>query len=450
MLLTISTSCRPALDLSCLLHKNPARLQSVKLSHGQAHIFYPEADEQKCTVALLLDIDPIGLAKSFRGVEGAGHYINDRPYVASSFMSVAIAKAFPAAMNGSSRERPLPAKTKLPLEAVLSVLPANREEVFSLFEPLGYDTDVQTHPLDEEAFPAWEESRYCTVRLKNNITLQELLTHLYVLIPVLDNEKHYWISPPEIDELLKKGEGWLHTHPQREQITRRHCQAMARLTEKTTPSDGGGAKNNKPSGEEETDRLNLRRLKTVVKKLLRSGAKRVFDLGCGEGKLLSLLLEEKQFEYILGADISPQRLETAGRRLKLDELPPKQRARIDLIQGALTYKDKRLEGFDAAAIVEVIEYLDPARLNAFERVVFEFARPATVLLTTPNSEYNRKFKNLPAGGHFEHRFEWTRKEFEAWAKTVGGRYCYETEFVPVGPFDEDLGAPTQLGVFTRF
>jgi 3' terminal RNA ribose 2'-O-methyltransferase Hen1 len=114
------------------------------------------------------------------------------------------------------------------------------------------------------------------------------------------------------------------------------------------------------------------------------------------------------------------------------------------------YRDKRLSGYDAAAVVEVIEHLDPPRLAAFERVVFEFARPGTVIVTTPNAEYNVKFDNLAAGHlrHHDHRFEWTRLEFQAWAERIADQFRYRVRFLPIGTEDATVGAPTQMAVFS--
>ncbi len=195
--------------------------------------------------------------------------------------------------------------------------------------------------------------------------------------------------------------------------------------------------------------LHEQRLDAVLTALLACGAQRVLDLGCGEGKLLRLLLADKQFTEILGLDVSIRSLEIAHRRLKLDRLPERQRERIRLLHGALTYRDERLANFDAAAIVEVIEHLDPARLKAFERVVFEHARPRTVVLTTPNREYNVVWETLPAGAmrHGDHRFEWTRAEFEAWGNRVAEQFGYTVRYTPVGPEVADVGAPSQMSVF---
>ncbi|HKR96540.1 MAG TPA: 3' terminal RNA ribose 2'-O-methyltransferase Hen1, partial [Candidatus Angelobacter sp.] len=196
MLLTITTHHQPATDLGYLLHKNPARLQSFELSFGHAHVFYPEATNERCTAALLLDVDPVGLVRNRRGPAGEGgsldRYVNDRPYVASSFLSVAIAQVFASALGGRSKGRQELAETPIPLTAKISVLQCRggEELIKKLFEPLGYQLLIQQHVLDEK-FPEWGESSYYTVELSAQTRLQDLLTHLYVLIPVLDAEKHY-------------------------------------------------------------------------------------------------------------------------------------------------------------------------------------------------------------------------------------------------------------------
>ena len=470
MLLTLSTTHRPATDLGYLLSKHPDRVQRFEQSFGAAYVFYPEANAERATVALLLDVDPVALVRTRRGPGGEGgaleQYVNDRPYVGSSFLSVAMADVFRSALQGKSRERPELVDTPIPLVARLPVLPCRGGDQFlrSLFAPLGYSVDATPLPLampvPNEA-PGDDRSPYFDVTLTATTTLQSLLSHLYVLVPVLDDQKHYWVSRDEVDKLLRAGEGWLTTHPEREAIARRYLarrtnlvrDAIARLTVEDAPE----ADERAPNGDaeeaqvERTVSLNEQRLASVHAVLRASGARRVVDLGCGEGRLLKILLDDRQFEEIVGMDVSYRALEIATNKLRLERMPERQRQRIRLIHGSLMYRDTRLTGFDAAAVVEVIEHLDPPRLAAFERVLFEFARPGTVALTTPNAEYNVKWETLPAGKfrHRDHRFEWTRAQFTSWAFGVTERFGYDARFLPVGPQDAGVGSPTQMCVFTR-
>ena len=475
MLLTITTTHQPATDLGFLLAKHPARVQSFEQSFGRAHVFYPEASPERTTIALLLDVDPVALVRTRRGPAGEGgaleQYVNDRPYVASSFLSVAIADVFRSALQGKSRERQELAETPIPLTARLPAVPCRSGESFlrSLFAPLGYDLLATPIALAMPFAPApaapnaghADSSPYLDVTLRATTTLQALLAHLYVLIPVLDDQKHYWVSQDEVDKLLRAGEGWLATHPERDTITRRYLRrrpnlvrdAIARLTAEEEPvdEDAEPKADAEEATVERTVSLNEQRLAMVLAVLRGSGARRIVDLGCGEGRLLRVLLDDRQFEEIVGMDVSYRALEIASNRLRLDRMSERQRERIRLIHGSLMYRDSRLTGFDAAAVVEVVEHLDPPRLAAFERVLFEFARPGTVALTTPNAEYNVRWASLPAGRfrHRDHRFEWTRSEFASWATGVADRFDYDTRFLPVGPEDLDVGAPTQMCVFTR-
>ena len=464
MLLTLTTTHAPATDLGYLLHKNPARAQSFSLSFGQAHVFYPEATPERCTAALLLDVDPIALVRG-RNKPGEGrtlaHYVNDRPYVASSFLSVAIADVFGSALGGRCKERPDLVQTALPLEARLEVVPSQNGEAFlrRLFEPLGYTVTTTGYPLDA-TFPEWGQSPYFSVTLAATVRLSDLLTHLYVLIPVLDSGKHYAIGEAEVEKLLQKGAGWLDTHPEKETIVKRylkHRHSLVRDALEQLTQDEPGVDQADNSGQaEETaaprqTTLHEQRMNAVLGVLQASGANRVLDLGCGEGRLLSLLLADKQFTDILGMDVSYRALERAQEKLRFEQMPPLVRERVRLMHGSLIYRDKRLENYDAAAVVEVIEHLDPARLSAFERVVFAFARPGTVVITTPNREYNAQFPTLAKGAfrHQDHRFEWTRAEFEAWANRLCGQFGYQARFLPVGPEDPEVGAPSQMAVFVR-
>jgi 3' terminal RNA ribose 2'-O-methyltransferase Hen1 len=461
MLLTIRTMYRPATDLGFLLHKHPDHVHTREFPFGNATVFYPEATEESCTAAVLLDVDPVGIVRG-RGGKAEDQYVNDRPYVASSLLSVVLSRWFNSALGGRCERKPDLATIELPFEARLAAVPCRGGEVFlrALFEPLGYTVEATRHELDE-SMPALGPSRLFTVTLRATRRLSELLTHLYVLVPVLDDQKHYWVGDDEVEKLLRHGEGWLDSHPSRDAIVSRYLvhqrglvrDAIARLTAEEQPEEEAAAaqKDEQEASIERTISLNERRLDAVFDVLKASGASRVLDLGCGEGKLLRRLLADHQFTDIVGMDVSGRVLDLAESRLKLDRLAPKQRERIRLMHGSLMYRDSRLSGFDAASVVEVIEHLDQPRLRAFERVLFESARPATISLTTPNAEYNVKWPALPAGQfrHQDHRFEWTRVQFENWANDVAFRFGYAVTYRPVGDEDSTVGPPTQMAVFTQ-
>ncbi len=463
MIINITTTHKPATDLGYLLHKHPDKFQTLELAVGKAHVFYPEKSEDRTTISLLLDIDPIDMVRGARNLDGdsfaLGHYVNDRPYVASSFMSVALSKAFSSAMNGKCKDKPELVDAKLPFEVTISVIPASKGGetlIRKFFEPLGYQVELTRHQLDEK-FPEWGDSKYYSLILRHTITTKELLSHLYVLIPTLDNDKHYFVNQHEIEKLLQKGEGWLKEHPEREQIIRRYLvnlnslsrQAIERLSEGETIDDLNDELAEKSQTQKRKETLHDKRIKLVAEKITESGAVRVLDLGCGEGKLLRQLIKQKQFSAIAGMDVSYGELIKAKERLHFDEMSPKQKERINIFQGSLTYKDQRLEGFDAAAVVEVIEHLDLNRLKAFERVLFEFAKPKVIVLTTPNKEFNVMWETLDAEDmrHDDHRFEWTRKEFWEWSTQIGEKFNYNVEIFPIGDEVENIGAPSQMAIF---
>lgn len=469
MLLTITSSAAPATDLGFLLHKHPDRVHEKELPFGTARVCYPEATTERCTAALIVDIDPVQLVRGRRGAPGGtafslSQYVNDRPYALSSFMSVAINKLFGTALTGRSKDRPELADQAIPLSVHLPVLPCRGGErvLRSLFEPLGYTVTAQAIPLDT-TFPDWGDSRYLDANLVATARVKDVLEHLFVLLPVLDDDKHYWVGDDEVEKLLRRGGDWLAAHPERELITRRYLRhnkrltrdALARLIEAdgsvADPDDVQLQHDAEEAAIERPVRLNDQRMDAVVAALRSAGAQRIADLGCGQGNLVRALLGEAWVDRVVGVDVSWRSLEVAARRLHFDQMPPRQRARTDLWQGALTYRDRRLRDFDALAIVEVIEHIDLARLGAFEDAVFGDARPRTAVVTTPNIEYNACFDGLPADRlrHKDHRFEWTRAEFRSWCDGVAARHGYAVVLSGIGPVDDHAGSPTQMAVFTR-
>jgi 3' terminal RNA ribose 2'-O-methyltransferase Hen1 len=459
MLLTISSTHQPATDLGYLLFKHPDKCQAFDLSFGTAQVFYPEASDTKCTVALVLDINPVDLARGKAGAkrQTLAAYVSDRPYAASSFLSVAISQVFRTAMTGRCEQRQDLADTPIPLVAKIPVLPSRGREGFlrGLFEPLGYQVNVRRLALDP-AFPDWGNSSYFDVELTHTIKLCDLLSHLHVMIPVLDDDKHYYVNEDEIEKLLRHGEGWLATHPLKAEITSRYLKrqrgltrdALAQIAVEELPVETPERETQEEIIEKPMS-LNQQRMETVVAALTANGANKIVDLGCGEGKLLKLLLKEPTFQSILGMDVTYRSLEFAQERV-LDKLPTHQQGRLQLIQGSLNYRDARIAGYDAATVIEVIEHMELDRLRAFERVLFEFAQPRIAIVTTPNIEYNVKFENLPTGKlrHPDHRFEWTRSEFQNWAQLIIDRYKYSVEFRAIGELDAEVGSPTQMAIFT--
>ncbi|GAA2257400.1 MULTISPECIES: 3' terminal RNA ribose 2'-O-methyltransferase Hen1 [Kitasatospora] len=493
---TTGTAERPATDLGFLLHKHPDKVQRFSTSHGEAHVFYPEATAETCTVALLLDVDPIALVRKGRGKGRGGspdfslaQYVNDRSYAASSLLAVALRTVFRTAMKGVCETRPGLADQPMPLRISLPAVPASGAGesggaalVGRLFEPLGWQVAAEAILLDE-AFPEWGESRYVRVELSATARLADALQQLYVLLPVLDGSKHYWVAPDEVDKLLDAGEGWLAEHPELNLIIRRYLArrwalartAMERLElarlaeaddreaeeldnavddENTGESaDGREAAESEAGAEGTADRkrtsLAVQRREAILAALRETGAARILDLGCGQGELVGALLKDTRVTEVLGVDVSTRALSAAARKLRFERMPERQSSRVRLAQGALTYTDARLKGYDAAVLSEVIEHLDLPRLPALEYAVFGAARPGAVVVTTPNVEYNVRWETLPAGHvrHADHRFEWDRAQFLAWAQRVADTYGYGVTVRPVGPYDEEVGAPTQLALF---
>ena len=462
--MTITYEGQNTQDLGFLLHKNPDRAQEFELSYGKAYVFYPEVSDARTTAALLLDIDPIDLARGKLGSKDGGlfDYVNDRPYASTSFMSTAIARVFNTAMAGKCAKKQELADTPLHLTATLYALKDNRDEKLAtqLFEPLGYTVEARRTVLDEK-FPDWGLSPYIDLTISGTVKLSEMLNHIYVLIPVFDRQKHYYISKNEIQKLLDHGEGWLGKHPYREKITQRYFRQkkeyarkaldLLRAQDEEEPEENTSDDTETEEEKEAKTPLNTLRLEAVKQAVLSSGASSVIDMGCGEGRLTGMLLKEKQIQKLTVCDVSVNTLEKAADRLRLDRMPLTLRNKLTLMQASLTYRDKRFSGFDCACIVEVIEHIEPMRIAAFERVVFEFAAPRTVVLTTPNKEYNVNYENMKENAlrHGDHRFEWTRAEFKAWADHVCEQYGYHCEISGIGEHNEATGTPTQMGVFTK-
>lgn len=468
MLLTVSTTHTPATDLGYLLHKHPDRVQEFQQSFGTATVFYPEATEERCTAAVMLSVDPVRLARS-RGKNAPdfslAQYVNDRSYAASSLLGAAMADVFSTARTGRCDARQELADSAIPLEIDIPVLPCRGGAAIAhrLFEPLGWSVEAEPIALDP-AFPEWGDSRYVALRLRGTLRLADALNQLYVLLPALDESKHYWQSADEVDKLLRSGDGWLTTHPERDLITRRYLArtgglahvALARLAELDGDPDGEadgeaetravGTRNEARSPQPKP--LNVQRHEAVRDALLELGATSVLDLGCGEGQFMQLLTKSPSITRITGSDVSTRSLQIAARRLHPDDANERHTERVTLFQSALTYEDERYAGHDAAVLMEVIEHVDATRLDALAHVVLGAAKPRAVVVTTPNSECNVLYDDLVGMRHPDHRFEWTRAEFADWSTRVAQRYGYSVEQRGIGENDAVHGTPTQMAIFT--
>lgn len=464
-MLLISTTYEPATDLGFLLHKNPARNYSADLTFGRVHVVFPEATSERTTAAVLLEIDPVYLVRGKKEAQGSvAEYVNDRPYVASSFLSVALIETFSTCIAGRSKDRPELAETPIPLVLRLPILPcrSGEERLRRLFEPLGYEVEAKSIPLDDQ-FPSWGQSRYYDVKLTVTARLRDALRHLYLLLPVLDAKKHYYMDKNEVDKLVQKGEGWLAEHPERDWIVKaslgRKPSLMRAALEQLTNIEAGLAVQDaevdevyvEPVEVDEVPRkksLHQQRHDRIAELIQEQRPKTVVDFGCGDGKFIKQLIKIKGIERIVGMDVSYFEIEKATRKLNLEDAGPRMRERVQLFHGSLMYRDERLHGFEVGTVIEVIEHLDAPRLAAFEKVVFGHAIPKTVYLTTPNREYNAVY-DLAELRHSDHRFEWTRPEFEAWAKRVAEMYGYSVRFERVGEAHPELGCPSQMAVFAK-
>lgn len=466
-----------ATDLGFLLHKNPASVHTRDTGAGQVTMFFTESTAARASAVLHLEVDPVALVRGKSAYSDGllDQYVNDRPYVANSFLSVALTRTLGQSLAGKSKERQNLADRALPL--IIHIAPiavsGGVDMVHSLFEPLGYEIETQ---IFDDGGPR----QIIGLTLRCELRLADVLSHIYVLVPVLDDGKHYWIDRNEVDKLLAKGEGWLAAHPAKTVITRRalkHRRALVHsaldLLSETGPDDemsdsdadeqvihdsaapaqapASSARKERESELEKPIRLHDLRLDRVAEVLMERGASSVLDLGCGEGRLLRRLLKQRGFQRIVGVDPSVRALETATRRLHLDTAGEALRERVSLQMGSLTYGDRRWHGFDAATLVEVIEHIDPPRLSALEYSLFGDAQPRHVIVTTPNIEYNALFETMPPGTlrHADHRFEWTRAQFQEWADGVAAMHGYTVTFEPLGPIDEAHGAPSQMAIFSR-
>jgi 3' terminal RNA ribose 2'-O-methyltransferase Hen1 len=468
MLLTITCRGENATDIGYVLRKRPGRLLRFDRNKNTIGVlmYWPRVEDDLCQFAMQLDIDPLDMSPRRPGAIAASNlfdYVNDRPYATSRLMGSAIAWFLREALY----DRPLPEgapddvrERVFDLEARIFAF-EERGLAKDAFEALGYETDVTPHVLDDE-HPSWGLSPYADVRVRKNETVTELLQHLHVMLSALPKPSKNESATKEVAERLLRVSGtWLADHPMRNKLVWRYLSydralasdvmdKLACTTSEDTASDGAtsdDATDAEPKAKHVP--LHTQVLDTVSAIIRESGCTSVLDAGCGDGKLVRLLLGIEQVERIGAADVSA----TSLRRLQ-SKLTERRRTampdNLDVFQASVTMSDDRLRGYDAICAIEVVEHIDPRRIRDLERVVFEESGASLIVVTTPNREYNRVY-GIPSDllRHPDHRFEWTRDEFARWVTHVCETYGYTSDMRGVGEVDEAAGQPTLVATFRK-
>lgn len=438
MLLTLSTTYQPATDLGYLLHKNPFRAQAFQVSFGKVYVFYPEARETQCSASLLVDLDLTGLIQERRIFPRdryiSSPYLTDLPFCASAFLSSAIAQVLGTAMIGQSRERPELAKMPIPLKAEIMLLVSKEESRFAqIFEPLGYTVSVQKNLNQPASIPLYS---YYTLILEKECLLSELLSHLYVLLPIFDLEKHFWFRDYELDRFLQRGEGWLEKHPHYKSIVKSYeRQPGSPLERAVTRILGDTLQEEKetfnPFASAQESPL-LEKLTQILKELR---AKKIVDLRCREGHLLKRLSVEPTFEEIVGMDISSEMLEKSRVYLHLEE--EQQGSKVRLIHGSLIYHDKYLQDFDTVVLVSALPYHEKEKRSRLEKILFEYTHPEHLVFA--HSVFRKMSPN-------ENASDWTQEQFQQWGQEITKQFPYTVTF---SSLENSAPQTQQIAVFSK-
>lgn len=445
MQLTIRATGENVKAISHLLSKNPNNLYERNHKGHLVRLFYSEFTEERVEVTIFVTPDPIELMQKGSNTYDITHYINDREFAVSSIFTSFIRSALGTALNGQPKEEYIKwVDYRFPFTfefgPVASTL--SDQHIKDLFEPIGYEVAI-TRPEIHYAIDLKDKSSARFLALSGSQTLQDALRHLFVLIPVIDNYKHYFIDEKEIEKLERYGEGWLEGHPLRDMIYRQalRFKEIYSLVEGSNPDAAADQPAKKV-------RLNDLRYEKIVETAQSLDPKTIVDFGSGEGKLSVRLAFMDGVKEILAVEPSEAENLKAKRRFdKAKEVPgfvePK------TLWGSLFYYDERLKGKDLIVLCEVIEHIDEQRLpKAMDLILHQYA-PKSFIITTPNREYNDVYDMEDHFRHDDHRFEWTREEFQTWCKERNHQHLYELEFFGIGEEHPSQGFPTQMCVFKR-
>ena len=473
MHLILKASGEGADIVSHLLSKNPNNVYDRTDKGVRVRMVYTTATERETEVLMHAEPDPVDLVRGTPDGYDITQYINDREFVTSSLFCSYIRSALGTALNGKPKEAYArwvghPFDMELSFGPVASDLPDRAIE--ELFSPLGYAVTLERDELTY-TFDLKKKSTVRRIILRGQVTVQNALRQLFLLIPVLDNYKHYFISEDEIDKIKRYGEGWLDSHPLKEMIIKRTLRfaelirqyerqegalsapaEAVNAEEDNVSTEGKGDGIDDPSLQEDPPvRLNELRYRAITDVVAGLPLKRrIVDMGAGEGKLSARLAYIPGVESILAVEPSGQsRLRAMERFAKLEERSGIA-AMPEPIIGSLFYFDEQLQNQDVMILCEVIEHIDAYRLNGIMDTIMNEYQPEVLLVTTPNKEYNQVYAmERESFRHHDHRFEWTRAELAAQCEMWTKQAEYTFEIRGIGEYAEGFGQPTQLVIFRK-
>ncbi|MFJ7684675.1 3' terminal RNA ribose 2'-O-methyltransferase Hen1 [Peribacillus butanolivorans] len=445
MQLTIQASGDNVQAISYLLSKNPRNLYERNHKGHLVRLFYSKFTETELEATIFVTPDPIELVKGNSNSYDITHYINDREFAVSSIFCSLIRSALGTALNGQPKEEHTewvnhPFSFQFEFGPVVSSLSDN--QLKDLFEPIGYEVMI-TRPEIEYSFQIKDKSSARSISLKGMKTLQEGLRHLFVLIPVIDNYKHYYIDEKEIEKLERYGDGWLKDHPMRDYIYRQSLRfkEVYSIVENRKPEEKKEEKENKV-------RLNDLRYEKIVDTVSQMNPRSIVDFGSGEGKLSVRLGFVEGVKEILA--VEPSQTAAIKALGRFEKVKNKEKFVVpETLWGSLFYYDERLKNKDVIILCEVIEHIDEYRLPKVLDTILHDYQPNALIITTPNHEYNEVYDMEDVLRHNDHRFEWTRAEFRQWCTERNHRDIYSLKFEGIGEEHDTYGYPTQMVVFER-
>ena len=463
MIFSISTTHYPATDIGFLLHKNPDEFHKIPFNFGDVYIFYPYGSPELCMATLIVKIDPIKLyEKSFIDV------CYDFPFIETeyevfgfSLFSMLLSKIYVMTLNGISNSRSELVNLSIPLSAnIINVMHYDKVLLIKeFFEQLEYNVRIENKSGNNN------ETKLCKIECFNIeitaiIPLKNILSHLCIILAVLDNSLHYWMNENEIDKIIEMSKVFLKNHPMEDYIMKHLSKEKINSKVKAISFVSQDKLWNRyliPTVNKGREKLLKKQVKFneekhnyIISVLKGLNSKSVVDIGCGEGEFIELLFKDVNFERILGVDVSNYMIEKAKFRIDLCNIPSENKERINIIQSSIFYRDKRLRGYEAATVINVIEYFDLPRLKLFEQVLFGLIQPQHVIIVISSVEFivkkdsisNNKFNNV------KNVFEWTKEKYKLWYSCVAEQYDYTFRLLEDGYKEIESETLNQIVVFS--